>query len=303
MSIKLKPLKEQVMVLTGASSGIGLATAEAAAKEGVKLVLAARSEQTMNDIVQRLNTGGSEAIFVSCDVAKRDQVERVATMAIERFGRIDTWVNNAGLAIYGRLDEVSDEDSRQLFEINFWGVVHGSLVALPHLKRNGGALINVGSEVSEAVAPLLGMYSASKHAVKGFTDALRVEIEQVDQAPVAITLIQPTAVDTPFPQHAKNYQNQEAALPSPTIEPEKVAEAILHAASHHTRDKKVGAMSVMNTAAAKLAPHLHDKMSAKQADRLHYNEKPRDPDGALYRPSETTTVVGQKHGPGGRKAE
>src|SRR6185503_9039288 len=98
------------------------------------------------------------------------------------------WVNNAGQGLYGRLDEVSEADSRRLFDVNFWGVVNGSLAALPYLKRNGGALINVGSEVSDAYVPLLGMYVATKHAVKGFTDSLRIEIEQVDQAPVSVTL-------------------------------------------------------------------------------------------------------------------
>ncbi len=117
------------------------------------------------------------------------------------------------MSIYGRLDEVSEEDSRRLFDTNFWGVVNGSLVALPHLLKQGGALINVGSEVSDAVVPLQGMYSASKHAVKGFTDALRVEIEEVDKAPVSITLIQPTAVNTPYPQHAKNYMDAGAEAP------------------------------------------------------------------------------------------
>src|SRR4029078_6221271 len=116
---------------------------------------------------------------------------------------------------YGRLDVVEDQDSRRLFEINFWGVVNGSLVALPYLKRHGGALINVGSEVSEAAIPLQGMYAASKHAVKGFTDALRVEIEEVDKAPVSITLIQPTAVETAFPRHARNYLDKEPKLPDP----------------------------------------------------------------------------------------
>src|SRR4029078_12756175 len=102
--------------------------------------------------------------------------------AISEVGPTDTWVNNAGLSIYGRLDEVSEEDNRRLFDINFWGVVNGSLTALPRLQAaGGGALINLGSEVSEAAVPLLGMYAASKHAVKGFTDSLRIEIERVDQ--------------------------------------------------------------------------------------------------------------------------
>ena len=188
MKPSLKPLDQQVMVITGASSGIGLATALAAAQQGARLVLAARSKDTLDEIVAGIREGGGDAVAVEADVADREQVERVAAAAIERFGRIDTWVNDAGVSIYGRLDEVSEEDSRRLFDTNFWGVVNGSLIALPHLKRQGGALINVGSEVSDAVVPLQGMYSASKHAVKGFTDALRIEIEKLDEAPVSITL-------------------------------------------------------------------------------------------------------------------
>ncbi|HEV7786455.1 MAG TPA: SDR family NAD(P)-dependent oxidoreductase, partial [Thermoanaerobaculia bacterium] len=166
----------------------------------------------------------------------------------------------------------------------------------PHLRREGGALINVGSEVSEAVVPLQGMYSASKHAVKGFTDALRVEIEEVDKAPVSITLIQPTAVDTPYPQHARNYMNQEAKLPTPQIDPQKVADAILKAATKHERDVKVGAGAVLNTTLGKIAPELGDKMSAKQADRQQYNEPPRNPEGTLYKAGEG----GKIHGSGGK---
>jgi len=190
MSPKLKSLDQQVMVITGASSGIGLCTAEAAAKKGAKVVLAARSEKTLQEVVERINASGGEAIAVTADVSDRQQCENIAQQAVARFGRIDTWVNNAGLAIYGRLDEVSEEDNRRLFDINFWGVVDGSLTALPHLKAaGGGALINLGSEVSEAAVPLLGMYAASKHSVKGFTDSLRIEIERVDQLPISITLI------------------------------------------------------------------------------------------------------------------
>lgn len=294
MAIALKSLNDQVIVITGASSGIGLATAYAAAKQGAKVVLAARSANTLQKIVEQIQGSGGEAIHVVCDVAERLQVEAVAEAAFNRFGRIDTWVNDAGVSVYGRLDEVKEEDSRRIFDTNFWGVVNGSLVALPYLRKQGGALINVGSEVSEAVVPMQGMYSASKHAVKGFTDALRVEIEQIDKADIAITLIQPTAVDTPYPQHAKNYQDKEAALPTPQISPEKVADAILDAATHHRRDVKVGAMSKLNTAISKFVPSLGDKLAAGQAERQHYDEPPRNPEGTLYVPGES----GQTHGSG-----
>ncbi len=301
MATKLKKLNEQVIVITGATSGIGLATAETAAKKGAQLVLAARSLHTLDGLVQKLVAAGGKAIAVPCDVSDRRQVENVAEQAITHYGRIDTWINNAGQGLYGRLETVSDEDSRRLFDINFWGVVYGSLAALPHLRKNGGALINLGSEVSESYVPLLGMYTATKHAVKGFTDALRVEVERVDQAPVSITLIQPTAVNTPFPQHARNYMEQEAKLPTPMLEPQKVADVILAAAAKPTREKRVGFKAKLNTTVAMLAPGLADRLSAKEVRNMQYDQPPRHPEGALNQPSEATQVTGQTHGIGGRE--
>ena len=179
--------------------------------------------------------------------------------------------------------------------------MNGCLAALPHLKKHGGALINIGSEVSDAYTPLQGMYVATKHAVKGYTDALRVELEQVDKAPVVVTLIQPGATDTPFPQHARNVTDKEPKLPTPMIEPQQVADAILDAATNPTRDKTVGAMSLINTTVAKVFPSLGDKMAAGQVDRQHYDEPPRNPGGILHRPSEAMQLAGQTHGTGGRE--
>ena len=298
MAIKLKPLNEQVMVITGASSGIGLATAEAAAEAGSKLVLSARSGETLAGIVDRLGATSADVVHVTADVAEADAVQQIAQAALARFGRIDTWVNNAGVSIYGRLDEVSQEDARRLFDVDFWGVVQGSLAALASMREHGGAIINVGSEVSDAIVPLQGYYSAAKHAVKGFTDALRVEVQEIDKLAIAITLIQPTAVDTPFPQHGKNYMDKEPKLPTPMIAPEKVAAAILEAATDPTTEVKVGAMAKLNAAIAKLSPTLAKKLEGMQAGRQQYDEPPRDPEGTLDKPGEAGQVSGQTRGTG-----
>jgi short-subunit dehydrogenase len=301
MGSKLKPLSEQVIVLTGASSGIGLATAVMAAEQGAKLVLAARSSETLDELVQEITAQGGQAIAVPADVTDRAQLEALAQAAVSRFGRIDTWINNAGIGMFGRLDETSEADARRLFDVNFWSVVNGSLIALSYLKQNGGALINLGSEVSEGSVALQGMYGATKHAVKGFNDALRIEVEEVDKAPVAVVLIQPQATDTPFPQHAFNTMDQEPKLPSPLIEPWQVAEAILKSATDPERFVKVGPVSKMDTFMAKFLPAAADKMGGKQAGRQQYDEPPRNPEGALYEASAATGVVGQTHGTGGRE--
>lgn len=292
MSVSLKPLNEQVMVITGASSGIGLATAESAAKAGAKLVLAARSGQTLEEIAGRINSAGGQAISVVCDVGDRQQVRNVAKAAIDKFGRIDTWVNDAGVGIYGRLDEIKEEDARRMFDTNFWGVVNGSLVALEHLKQHGGALINIGSEASEAPAPVLGMYVASKHAVRGFTASLRIEVEEVDKMAVAVTLIEPPGIDTPFDEHARNYSPQAADLPGSLLDPQEVADAILDAAVNPTRVKKLGMRTKINTFVSNNFPGVADRFSAKQAEKMHRDEPERNPQGALHAPSESGRVHG-----------
>ncbi len=204
MKLHLKRLRDQVIVLTGASSGIGLATARKAARQGAQLVLAARSGDELQRLAAEIGARGGKAVPVVTDVGREEEVRDLANTALQRFGRFDTWINNAGISIFGRLEEVALEDQRRLFATNFWGVVYGSLTAVRHLKEHGGALINLGSVVSDRAFPLQGMYSASKHAVKGFTDALRVELEE-EGAPVAVTLIKPTSIATPFARHAKNY--------------------------------------------------------------------------------------------------
>lgn len=290
--MKHKSLKDQVIVITGATSGIGLCTALLAAERGAEVVAIGRSTEVLNELVHLINGEGGRAHAIVLDVADRYEVERAVSDVIALHGRIDTWVNNAGVAIYGRLDEVTERDSRRLFETNFWGVVNGSVAVLPALRESKGVLINLGSELSEAVVPFQGMYSASKHAVKGFTDALRVEQELVDKIDVSVVLIQPTAVNTPYPQHARNYLHREPKLPTPLIEPHRVAEAILDAAEKGGRDVKIGAMSHIDTAMSNLLPRMADRMSAMQAKRQEHDESPRQPDGILFHSSHSGQVYG-----------
>lgn len=293
MATPLKALDNQVIVLTGASSGIGLCTAQLAAERGARLVLVARSGDVLEQLVAEIGKKGGTAIAAVADVAERAQMDEVARIAMAEFGRIDTWINNAGVAVYGKLDQVSDEDNRKVFDTNFWGVVNGSLAALPYLKQSGGALVNLGSETSESTASLQGMYTASKHAVKGFTDSLRAEVDASSTPGVSVTLIQPSAVDTPFPHNARNYLDREPMLAGPVVDPQEVAEAILRAATEGGRDMKVGAVSGFNSALSKIVPWLGERMASRSADRAPRAERPRRPQGTLYEPGHSGRIHGR----------
>ena len=296
MSVSLKPLRDQVIVVTGASSGIGLATARAAAEAGARVVLAARNAEALEGIVRDITAHGGHAVAVPADVSRREDVDRIAETTVREFGGFDTWVNNAGTSIWGKLEEVSEEDHRRLFDINFWGTVYGSLAAVAHLKRRGGALVNLGSVASDLSLPIQGMYATTKHAVKGFTDALRMELEE-ERAPVSVTLIKPTSINTPFPQNAKNYTDREPKLPPPVYQPEEVAAAILHAATHRVRDLYVGGSGRVMTAAARQAPRTMDWLGERVLVSQQFRgERPREPDGTLYRPGHGGQVRGDHPG-------
>jgi short-subunit dehydrogenase len=273
MNLLLKNLSAQVLVITGASSGIGLTTARMAAKRGARLVLAARSAAALRQLTEEINSGGGEAVYVVADVGRLEDVRRIEEKAVERFGGFDTWVNNAGVSIYGNLSEVSIEDMRRLFETNFWGVVYGSLVAAERLRSRGGAIINLGSTLSDRAIPIQGIYSASKHAVKGFTDALRMELE-AEGAPISVTLIKPGAIATPYPQHAKNYMEREPTVPPPVYAPEVVAEAILYCAEHPERDVFAGGGGKAISMSGHYAPRVTDKVMEWSMFEMQKSDEP-----------------------------
>jgi short-subunit dehydrogenase len=258
--IKNKPINKQVIVITGASSGIGLATAKMAAAKGASVVLASRNEDDLRRIVKTFNLGQGKSIYAVADVSKLADVEKIRDLALSEFGRIDTWVNNAGVSIYGYLRDESFEEEKQLFETNFWGVRHGCQVALPILAQQSGVLINVGSEVSVRSIPLQGIYAASKHAVKAYTDALRMEVIR-EKIPVAVCLVSPTGIDTPYTEHARNELPEGSpSLPGPVYHPYVVARAILKCAQRPQRDVYIGGTSRLVAVLDVLFPKMMDQV-------------------------------------------
>jgi short-subunit dehydrogenase len=285
--MKLKKLSDQVIVITGASSGIGLVTARMAAKRGARLVLNARNEPALRIVSDEINAHGGQSCYVAGDVARFEDVQQIAEAAICQFGGFDTWVNNAGVSIYGPVLDQPLEDHRRLFETNYWGVVHGSLVACAHLRKRGGALINIGSVLSDIAIPIQGTYCASKHAVKGYTDALRLELEE-EGAPISVTLIKPSTIDTPYVHHAKNLMAVEPQNPPPVYAPEPVAEAILHAAEYQERDVYVGGGGRILVAAGNHAPRLTDKVLEAAMFDVQKSDRPRpnNRQDSLHSPAE-----------------
>jgi short-subunit dehydrogenase len=275
--MKLKKVCEQVIVITGATSGIGLTTARMAARKGAKLVLVARNEAALKQLADEINSTAARAAFLAADVADESALRRAAEIATEQFGGFDTWVNNAGCTIYGRIAEVPIDDMRRLFETNFWGFVYGSRIAVAHLGERGGALINVGSEVCDIAVPLQGIYTATKHAIKGFTDVLRMEVE-ADNLPVSVSLVKPTAIHTPIPQNARSYLRYEPHLPPPIYAPELVAEAILHCAENSVRDFMVGDTAPIHTAIGTYTPRLYDRINELIIDSAQNSGQPAKPD-------------------------
>jgi NAD(P)-dependent dehydrogenase (short-subunit alcohol dehydrogenase family) len=253
----LKPIREQVIVITGASSGIGLVTARHAAARGACVVLAARNAADLERAVTDIRQRGGRAEYVVADVADERQVEAIAEAAVRAFGRVDTWVNNAAVSMYGRIAQISTEDMRRQMDVNYWGQVYGSRAALPHLRRHGGALINVGSALSDRAIPLQGGYCAAKHALKAFTDALRMELEE-EGAPISVTLVKPASIDTPFFEKARTYLGVEPQPVPPVYAPEVVADVILEAAERPVRELIAGGAGA-KLSAARFAPALADK--------------------------------------------
>ncbi len=236
---------------------------------------------------------GGQVDYAVADVANHAAMQAAASRVLSVFGGFDTWINDAGAFIYGRLDEVSLDDQRRLFDVTYWGVVHGSLIAAEHLKVTGGAIINVGSVLGEIAIPYQGPYCAAKFAVKGFTEAFRREAE-AHQHPISITLIKPAAINTPFTDHARNRMDSTGTRnPPPAYDPHLVARAIMHACTSPVRDLTIGgAGGVSMVVGNRLAPRVMDWLFARFGHTAMTTEREGDEAQRdnLYEPREDLHV-------------
>ena len=297
MRPKLKPLAEQVIVITGASSGNGLATAREAVRRGAAVVLAARNGEALARIERELTDTGGRAVSVAADVAIESDVARIVAVAEERFGGFDSWVNNAGVGLYGTLEQVPIADHRRTFDVNYFGTLHGCLAAAKHLRpRGGGAIVNVGSILGDRAIVQQGPYNATKHAIQGLTDTLRMELER-EGAGISVTLIKPAGIDTPYPEHARNYMDEPPRIPQPLYDPVVVAEAILFACAHPRRTIYAGGAGLGMAAAGQAAPRITDWLMRLLGTRMQQSPgRPVDPEmrDNLYEPRADGQTVGTR---------
>jgi NAD(P)-dependent dehydrogenase (short-subunit alcohol dehydrogenase family) len=269
-----KAISDQVIVITGASSGIGRATAVAAAAQGARVVLAARNARDLEELASEIARAGGAAIAVPTDVTDFVRVQALADRAVQEFGRIDCWINNAAVSMYGAFDDVSLEDFRRIMDVNFMGQVHGAKAALPKLEETGGTLICVGSVLSDRGVPLQGAYCASKHALKGWLDSLRVELRERGSA-VRVTLVKPSSINTPLFSKAKTLLGVAPQPIPPVYEPEIAASVLLRAATHRDRDAYVGGAGKFYAMLERVSPSIVDLHQLKRGFTAQRTDWPK----------------------------
>lgn len=280
----MRTLENQSVVITGASSGIGRATAHAFARHGARLVLAARRKGMLRDAVRECEELGGGAIAVPTDVTEADDVRRLADEAAERCGGIDVWVNNAGVGLVGRFQDAPITAHKRVVETNLFGAMHGAHAVLPHfLRQERGVLINTVSLGAWIPTPFAAAYTASKAGLRGFTESLRQEL--IDWPDIHVCGVYPTFVDTPGLHHGANYTGHELGLSGPMQNPEQVARAIVDLALRPRRERVLGAGSGFARLAHAVAPGMIDPMFAWVAQR-HFRTTPAAPtgDGNLFEP-------------------
>jgi short-subunit dehydrogenase len=256
-------LDGKVVCITGASSGFGKGAALAFAREGAKLVLAARRAELLEDVAEECRSQGAEALACPTDVSRREEMERLARAALDAFGRIDVWINNAGVGAIGRFEKIPLELHEQVIATDLLGVLYGSYCAYRQfLGQGGGTLINISSELGFSSVPYYASYTAAKHGVVGLADSLRQEVKENRIAGVHICTIMPTAHDTPFFDHVGNYTGREINPPKPLHDPQNVVDAIVKAARDPADKDVVGADGIVKLVMANLAAPVAEKIGA-----------------------------------------
>ncbi len=284
--MKRKPISDQVVVVFGASSGIGRETALQFARRGAKVVVSARGDEGLNSLVEEIHNEGGAALAIPAEVADFSQVKAVADGAVKRYGRLDTWVHLAGIGMYATFEQTSPEEFRRIVEVNLLGQVHGAQAALPHLRRAGhGALILVSSVEARRALPYHSAYAASKHGVHGFIEALRVELRR-EKAPVSVTEVMPASINTPFFSKARTKIGVKPMGLPPIYPPQLVAEAILQAAEHPRREVIVGGAGKGMLMTQRTSPRLMDALMLLIGFRGQETREPKSVDAPdnLFQP-------------------
>lgn len=284
------------MVITGASSGIGEATAMALARRGVRLVLAARAAEPLTQLATRCRRVGGAAIAVPTDTADAAQVERLAAAAEQRFGRIDAWVNNAGVAVYGRLLDVPLDEIRRTVDVDLYGYLHGARAAVPRLRAaGGGVLVMVASMLSEVTFPYLGAYNIAKHGVLGLCDTLRQELALDGASEVSLCAVLPGVFDTPLFAHAGNRTGRGLRPPPPAAPAAVAARRIVRLLEHPRRQVRVGVGAAALGAQRRLAPALTERLLSWYGARAQFRRGPAQPTaGNAFQPDHTQESTNQR---------
>jgi NAD(P)-dependent dehydrogenase (short-subunit alcohol dehydrogenase family) len=279
-----KRMKDQVVVITGASGGIGRAAAREFASQGATVVLAARRELPLQEVAAECERLGGQAITVVTDVTDERAVRELARRAIESFGRVDVWVNNAAVSLFGRFEETPYEVYRRVLETNLFGYIHGARAVLPYFREQGhGVLINNASMVAYSGQPWTSAYVTAKFAIRGLGECLRQEL--LDARRIHVCTLLPASIDTPLFQHAANYTGRAVQPMPPVYAPERVARAMVRLALRPRREMFVGNAGRLLAWQHALAPGLTERMVARAVDRSHFQDRPAEPtQGNLFEP-------------------